>query len=101
MKGNINTHYHILSLAAVITLFLTYILPSCKINEFSKSFGFPCGWFIVYNNTIGDSIVNSTAVNVGLFVNIAIWYYIISNIYKVYRKFRYSDKIIVKNHGNV
>lgn len=81
MKKEINSNVFYLS--TFITLLLTYLIPCKRINDLHKSFGFPFNWFTVHNDTIGDSIMKSTTIDVFSFLfNIIAFYFIISWLYK-------------------
>ena len=90
MKRKININ--IVFLSIVITMVLSYVLPSQTISEGQKSFGFPIGWFTVYNDSIGDIMLNSTAVNpMSLFANVVFWYLISFCLINLYRKLRKNN----------
>ena len=87
MKKILNIYY--LFLSSVITFLLTYILPCQQIDELRKTFGFPFGWFTIFDDTIGNVILSSTAVNLPHFLaNIAIWYFMILLVHKTFRRIR-------------
>lgn len=91
MKKKINLN--IVYWSTFVTLFLTYVVPCKHIDDLNKSFGFPFGWFRVHNNTIGDIIINSTAVNLATFVaDIIVNYIIIWGVYKLYNNFRQKKR---------
>lgn len=82
-KLNLNIFY----LSTLFTLLSAYILPCRHIDNLNKSFGFPLGWFTVHDNTIGDVIINSTAVNpIRFFTDIVLFYFIILCVYKLHKK---------------
>lgn len=70
----------ILSWSISISLLTAYLLPGTSSDGFAFKFGYPFKFFTTYNNPIsmGDTIFDSTAFNLGgLSVNIIIYYYII------------------------
>jgi hypothetical protein len=76
--------------ASVITLLLAYCLPSRQISDIERIFGYPFGWFSVFNDTIGDVILSSTLTNViPLLLNIIICYITIFWISKAIKHIRF------------
>ena len=88
MKKSINRR--VIYIAMIITLLSTYMLPAQRVSEFSKSFGYPFGWFTVFNDSIGDIILTSTQVDpLSLLGNIMVWYYLIfllSRLIKIFKQ---------------
>jgi len=92
MKKSIKREF--LYISIIITILSTYMLPCQRISEFQKAFGYPFGWFTVFNDTIGDIIIKSTQVNVlMLFFNIIAWYFLIFFISAIYIKFKQNKEL--------
>ena len=83
----------ILSLAFLITLLSMYLFPCHQINVWQKSFGYPFGWFTVYHDKIGNTIVSSTSVSLALFIDIIIWYFVILFLYRIYKRIIQGKKM--------
>jgi hypothetical protein len=91
VKKKISIGY--LNLSVAITLLSAYIIPCHLIDDFRKSFGFPFGWFTVYGDTIGNTILTSTSLHLHLLIaNITIWYLVILFAHKAYRKLKYKSE---------
>ena len=94
-----NKHLSITILFAsmLITIFMAYIIPSRPINDWQKIFGFPFGWFTVFYDTIGRTIVSSTLVNPLPFIgNVVVYYAVISLIKNICSK--YKERNICPKH---
>ena len=68
---------------------MAYVIPCRHISEWQKIFGFPFGWFTVYNDTISDVILKSTLVNpIMFFANVIIWCLMLFLTAKAYGKIK-------------
>lgn len=75
-------------LAMLVTFFITYLAPCSHINGWTKAFGYPFEWFTVYHNTIGESILGSTSVNIlQYFLNVVVYYLAMELAVDIYKKY--------------
>lgn len=79
----------ILNWSIIITLLIAYITPGKSSDGFSFNYGYPFGFFTLYNRKInyGDTIFNSTLLNVGgLLFNILVIYVVLNILNKFINK---------------
>lgn len=84
-----NMNKRILNWSIAISLLTAYMLPGISSDGFAFEYGYPFKFFTIYNNpiNIGDTIFNSTALNIlGLGLNIVVIYYIIYMLNKFINK---------------
>ena len=74
-----NLNRKILNWSVIITVLIAYIVPGRSTDGFSFEFGYPFGFFTMYNIelNVGDTILNSTLFNIlGFALNILLVYLI-------------------------
>lgn len=92
-----NFNRKILNWSVIISLLIAYVTPGRSSDGFAFSYGYPFGFFTMYNTKIseGDTILDSNLFNVGgLILNVLIIYC----IFYMLNKFVY--KILKKGNTN-
>ncbi len=96
MNIKMNINRKILNWSLIITLLIAYIIPGKSSDGFAFDYGYPFGFFTMYNSKIsyGDTIFNSTLLNVGgLLLNILVIYCILYVLNKFIPK-----KLVKRRH---
>lgn len=74
-----NINSKILKWSIIITLLTAYIIPGQSLDGFAFKYGYPFGFFTIYNTeiSVGDTILNSTLFNIAKFgLNVLVIYFI-------------------------
>lgn len=85
-------NWKILNAAFWIEIFLSYLLPFKKVDNYQYEIGCPISFITVYDSKIGVNPLMSMQLNpLGLLFNGIILYFIISIAVNTYHKFKYEQ----------
>lgn len=82
-------NWKVFNIALWTEVLLAYILPFRVVNNFEYKAGFPISFISVYDTAISHNPMMSMHLNLGaLLIDVAIIYFVILGIKKVYNKFK-------------